>query len=80
MEREEEIPIEDISIYLEFPIGFEREERKLHDKGVLESRKENIDQLGQSNLTIAQKLEGIEFMGRIWTTRISGNSISGYEG
>jgi hypothetical protein len=47
MECGEEFPIECISIYLELPIGFEREECKLHGKGVLESTREDINQLWQ---------------------------------
>jgi hypothetical protein len=62
MVHEDNIPIEDISIYLGTPIGFGREECKLHRKGVIESMKKNILQVGEGSLTICQKLEGIKFM------------------
>jgi hypothetical protein len=62
MDRDEDSPIEDIAIYLGMPMAFGREECMLHGKGVLESTKQNIMELGESSLTIAQNLEGIKFM------------------
>jgi hypothetical protein len=55
------IPIQNASIYLGVPIGFNGEECSFHCRGVLESMKDRIRQLGKCNLNITQKLEGVKF-------------------
>jgi hypothetical protein len=58
----QEIEVQEASIYLGLPIGFNKEERSPHGAKVLESMKVNITKLSKSNLTLTQKLEGIRFM------------------
>jgi hypothetical protein len=60
--RLDQIPIQEASIYLGLPIGFNKEECSLHGALVLTSMKESIQKLDKSKLNIAQKLEGVRFM------------------
>jgi hypothetical protein len=57
-----EIPIQGTSVYLGMPIGFNKEECSLLGGLVLESMRDHILALGNPNLNIAQKLEGVKFM------------------
>jgi hypothetical protein len=58
----EEIPVQEASVYLGLPIGFNKENCSIHGSEVLESMTVNITKLGKSNLNITQKLEGIKSM------------------
>jgi hypothetical protein len=58
----EPIPIQEASIYLGMPIGADKEECSQYGKGVIVSMKDHVIKPGKSNLNIAQKLEGVEFM------------------
>jgi hypothetical protein len=72
--HKEEIPIENVSIYLGLSIWFGREDCVLHGRGLSTSMKERITRLGHSNLNTTQKLEGVNFMKLArtdyWMTRL----------
>jgi hypothetical protein len=59
---EEEIEVNEASIYLGLPTGFNKEECSVHGAKFLEAMKVNITKLGASNSNITQKLEGVKFM------------------
>jgi hypothetical protein len=58
--EKEEVPLQTSSLYLGITIALNREDDAKHGKHILESVKENIDQIGRSRLNLTHRMHAIK--------------------
>jgi hypothetical protein len=81
-DQPEQLPMHTSSLYLGTAIAFNREDEAKHGKHIIDSMKENIDQIGRSHSNITQKLHTIKTfeLPRIYFRMMGGDLASWLRG